>query len=49
MTKIDTEYYSRRMREEQEAAQHAAPIAAAIHQELEQKYAGFVAASEKKK
>ncbi len=49
MSKIDTQYYSRRLREEQEAAQHAVPAAAAIHQELAEKYAGVIASYEKKK
>jgi hypothetical protein len=49
MDKSDAQYYSRRMREEQEAALRAAPVAAAIHQELAEKYAGVIAAYEKKK
>lgn len=45
---MDVEYFSRRMREEQEAAARATPAASAIHKELAEKYAGVVAACEKK-
>lgn len=47
MTKTDVEYFSRRAREEQEAAERAAPAASAVHKELAEKYAGVVAAYEK--
>ena len=40
----DVEYFSRRMREEQEAAARAAPAASEIHEELAKRYAGVVAA-----
>jgi hypothetical protein len=49
MEKSDVEYFSRRMREEQEAAERATPVASAIHHELAEKYAGVVAAYEKKR
>jgi len=44
MENADVEYFSRRMREEQEAAAQAAPIASQVHQELAKRYAGVVAA-----
>ena len=44
MENPDVEYFSRRMREEQEAAAHAAPVASGIHEELAKRYAGVVAA-----
>jgi hypothetical protein len=40
----EVEYFSRRMREEQEAAAHAAPVASQIHEELAKRYAGVVEA-----
>jgi len=39
MGKIDLEYFTRRMREEQDAADRATPVASAIHRELAEKYA----------
>ena len=48
MTKIDLDYFSRRMREEQDAAQRATPLASAIHKELAARYADMVAAHEAK-
>ena len=47
MKNADLEYFSRRMREEQEAAARAAPIASGVHRELASRYAGVVAAFEK--
>jgi hypothetical protein len=47
MGKIDVEYFNRRMREEQEAAARATPVASAIHRELAKKYADVVASFEK--
>jgi len=44
MENSDLEYFSRRMREEQEAAARAAPVASEIHEELAMRYAGVVAA-----
>ena len=41
---MDVEYFSRRMREEREAAERAAPVASAIHRELADRYASVVAA-----
>ena len=46
MGKMDSEYFSRRLREEQEAADHATPIASAVHRELADKYADLLAASQ---
>jgi hypothetical protein len=40
----DVEYFSRRMREEQEAAERSAPVASEVHHELAKRYAGVVAA-----
>ena len=47
MKNADVEYFSRRMREEQEAAERAAPIASEVHRELANRYAGVIAAYEK--
>lgn len=47
MSNSDVEYFSRRAREEQEAADRAPPPASAVHKELAEKYAGVVAAYEK--
>ena len=47
MQNADLEYFSRRMREEQEAAARAAPIASKVHRELASRYAGMVAAFQK--
>ncbi|HEY0625518.1 MAG TPA: hypothetical protein VGD10_02175 [Allosphingosinicella sp.] len=47
MGKTDFEYFSRRMREEKDAAARATPIASQIHKELADRYAGVVAAYEK--
>ncbi|HEX8214455.1 MAG TPA: hypothetical protein VF582_03170 [Allosphingosinicella sp.] len=44
MENPDVEYFSRRMREEQEAAARAAPVASQVHEELAKRYAGVVAA-----
>ena len=48
MSKMDLDYFSRRMRQEREAAEHATPAAAAIHKELADRYAQMAAASENK-
>lgn len=47
MQNTEIEYFSRRMREEQEAAERAAPVASQVHRELAGRYAGVVAAYEK--
>lgn len=47
MNKQDLEYFSRRMREERDAAARSKPPASAVHQELAEKYASVVAAGEK--
>ena len=47
MKNADVEYFSRRMREEQEAADRAVPIASQVHRELADRYAGVIAAYEK--
>lgn len=47
MKNTDVEYFSRRMREEQEAAERAAPVASQVHRELASRYAGVVAAYER--
>lgn len=47
MGKQDTEYLQRRLREEQEAAARATPVASAIHRELAEKYADMLAEEEK--
>lgn len=47
MHNTDIEYFSRRMREEQEAAARAAPLASQVHRELADRYAGVIAAYEK--
>ncbi len=44
MAKTDLEYFARRMREEQDAAARATPVASAIHRELAEKYAGVLEA-----
>ena len=44
MENPDVEYFSRRMREEQEAAARAGPVASEIHEELAKRYAGVVEA-----
>jgi hypothetical protein len=46
MANIDVEYFSRRMREEQDAAARATPVASVIHRELAERYASVVAACE---
>ena len=48
MGKTDIEYFTRRMREEQDAAARAAPVASAVHRELAEKYAGVIQAYEKR-
>lgn len=48
MSNTDLEYYSRRMREEQEAAARATPTASAVHKQLAEKYAGVIASFEQK-
>lgn len=47
MGKADIEYFSRRMREEREAADRTPPEAAAVHRQLADRYAEVVAAYEK--
>ena len=47
MQKSDVEYFSRRMREEQEAAARAAPVASQVHRELASRYANVIAAYER--
>lgn len=47
MGKMDTEYFARRLREEQEAAAKATPQASAVHKELADRYANVLAAYEK--
>lgn len=44
MKDLDLEYFRRRMREEQEAAARASPVASQVHRELAEKYAGVLAA-----
>jgi hypothetical protein len=47
MMTSEIEYFSRRMREERDAASRAIPIASAIHNQLAEKYASVIAAYEK--
>ena len=49
MSKMDYEYFSRRMRQEREAAEHASPTASAIHKELADRYAEMAAAATDKR
>ena len=43
MDKSDAQYYSHRLAQEQEAAERAAPVAAEIHRQLAEHYAGVIA------
>ena len=43
MDKSDAQYYSHRLAQEQEAAERASPVAAEIHRQLAERYAGVIA------
>ena len=47
MGNIDVEYFTRRMREEREAAARASPVASEIHRQLADRYASVVEAYQK--
>lgn len=46
MSKIDTEYFARRMREEREAAERTTSPVSEVHRALAEKYAGIIAENE---